>query len=114
MSYDVWLEADLGSGPIGVGSLDANHTCNTGNMIAVASGAAEYTEGTTPSGWNGKRAAEVAKICWEAIRELRAKPDDYRKYEPENKWGTVETAIEFLEIVLTGCLRAPQATVRVG
>lgn len=31
------------------------------------------------------------------IRELKNHPDKYRQYEPENKWGTVETALVTLE-----------------
>lgn len=39
---------------------------------------------------------------------------EYRRYEPSNKWGTVETTIEFLERILTYCKEYPTAVIEVS
>lgn len=109
MSYDVSLytiDAESGQQVV-VGTLDANHTYNTSGMIKEA-------VGSTPSDWNGKRASEVAALCVRAIRELEQMPDLYRRHEPDNGWGTLESTRKFLATIRDECVLAPTAFVRVG
>lgn len=47
--------------------------------------------------------AAVYPLIRRGIAELIAYPEKYRKYEPENKWGTVETAVEDL-MSLKNCI----------
>lgn len=110
MSYDVWLvvkdpESDQ---ELTVGhDSGINHTSNTGAMIAEACGRGV-------ADWNGLRASVVAALCVRAIRELDQMPAYYRRHEPENKWGTLESTREFLSTIRDECVLAPAATVRVS
>lgn len=110
MSYDVHLEyLDAESSQaVQVGRLNANHTSNTGAMIAEACG------GKWLRDWSGLRALEVAALCVLVIRELDAMPDYYRRHEPGNGWGTVKSTRAFLAEIRDECVLAPSATFRVS
>lgn len=109
MGYDVWLEIkDAESGQsVQVGRLDENHTSNTGGMIADAGGK-PFRE------WDGLRAQQVAALCVLIIRELDLMPDYYRRHEPSNKWGTLESTREFLAKIRDECVLAPTTIFRVS
>ena len=79
-----------------------------GQMVMI--GEPEYSSPTYNLGkmfracmdWNFKQGeyyncAEVIKNIDHGIRELRTNPGKYKDYEPDNGWGTVQTAIEALE-----------------
>ena len=56
----------------------------------------------TAMGWDFKQGveyncAEVIDNITNGITTLKCFPYNYTKYEPENKWGTVESAIRDLE-----------------
>lgn len=110
MSYDVHLEfLDPESNQaISVGSLDANHTSNTGGMISEACGGKPFRE------WDGLKAQEVAALCVRAIRELDSLPDYYGRHEPKNGWGSLGTTVKFLAEIRDQCVLAPTATFRVS
>lgn len=40
--------------------------------------------------------SDIEKNVLHGIQELKTHPDLYRQHEPENKWGTVESALECL------------------
>ena len=53
-------------------------------------------------GWDFKQGVEykcvdIVDNINNGINELKCFPYNYTKYEPENKWGTVESAIRDLE-----------------
>lgn len=41
--------------------------------------------------------SDIEKNILRGIKELENSPNKYRKYEPENKWGTVEGALKVLK-----------------
>ena len=54
------------------------------------------------TGWDFKQsewysAATVYPMIQHGIAELIVYPEKYRKYEPDNGWGTVESAVHALE-----------------
>lgn len=54
------------------------------------------------TGWDFKQSewysvAAVYPLIQHGIAELIAYPEKYRKYEPDNGWGTVESAVQALE-----------------
>lgn len=54
------------------------------------------------TGWDFKQSewysvAAVYPLIQRGLAELIAYPEKYRKYEPDNGWGTVESAVHALE-----------------
>jgi hypothetical protein len=43
------------------------------------------------------------------ISRIEADPESYRREEPENKWGTVESTLKYMRAVLAACLNYPDA-----
>ena len=69
--------------------------------------------GTRPSKWDGMKCSDLAPILSKGIATLKSNPEKYRMYEPENKWGTVESTIKFLEDIHRNCIEYPTAVVEV-
>lgn len=45
------------------------------------------------------RVSEIEDFIKKGIRELTDNPEKYRHLEPENKWGTVEGALQVLQSI---------------
>jgi hypothetical protein len=106
VSYDVWLEVDLGGPePVRLDTLDANHTSNTGGMI-------EEAAGKPIREWDKMPAGEVAELALRAACDLRRRPAYYDAMAPTNGWGTRESTIAFLDTIEAACRAAPKATFR--
>lgn len=45
--------------------------------------------------------------------ELKREPEQYKKFEPENRWGTYEGFMQFLELYVSKCEAYPEAKVYV-
>lgn len=107
MSYDVSFKAKLEGTDqwVRVGNT-INHTSNTGEMIEKACG-------LRPSAWDGKKCTEMVEILKDAIYEIQSKPDEYRKYESPNGWGTMNSTVAFLEEVRENCVEFPTAVLDV-
>ncbi len=107
MGYSVRFEAKLEGAeqwvPVGE---SINHTSNTGNMI-------QEVCGLRPPSWDGKKCSELLPFIDKGIKQLRSNRQEYRKFEPSNGWGTVETTIVFLDAIRTVCEEYPSAVVRV-
>lgn len=57
---------------------------------------------------------DVAAIIVHRYQYMVAHPDDMRKLEPENGWGTYEDALSFLKEILVTCLDHPECFVEVS
>jgi hypothetical protein len=63
---------------------------------------------------NGIRVGSEMVVFLEAgIALLRAEPERFKKFNPENGWGDYHGLVRFAEIVLAACREHPTATVRV-
>lgn len=108
MSYDVWLEADLGGPqPVTVGHLDANYTYNCGGMLFEA-------VGLSLRDLSGTAAGEVAASLRKAIAVMVAEPARFEAMNPSNGWGSAIGWREFLRTIAEACEEAPAAVLRVG
>ena len=92
MSYDVEIIA-----PRCHASHNHNHTSNMAGAWDAA--------GAPLREWDRKPVAEILPALRSAIAELTKHPDRYRKYEPDNGWGTVRSAREFLQDIEYDCAR---------
>lgn len=106
MSYNVWLEAKLQKADKFV-QLGQNYgiTYNLSEMFRA-------TVGSTPSEWDGIIASTLLPQLAVGINRLIFNPDDYRKYEADNGWGTVNGCRDFLIEIQALCKEYPYATVR--
>lgn len=106
MSYNIWLEAKL---------LKADKFVQLGQNYGITYNLSEMfqaTVGSTPSEWNGILASDLLPKLTDGINKLIFHPDDYRKYESDNGWGTVSGCRDFLIKVRALCEEYPYATVR--
>ena len=48
------------------------------------------------------------------LNKLKAKPEHYKKFNPENGWGSYEGLVKFIEKYLEACEKYPNAFVEVS
>ncbi len=107
MSYDISLQADLGGPePVSVGGLYWNYTSNCGPMWREA--------GADLASFDGRPAWECVPILAAAISEMQRNSDKYEAMNPKNGWGSYESLMPQLQILLEAFRAAPQAVVRVS
>lgn len=108
MSYDITLQAKIeGIDKYLDIDTDVNTTYNVRELIEKS------------SGWkikncelNGK-AEDLMPLIQKGISELTNNPNEYKKYESSNGWGTVETTLYFYERLLEYLVEYPYAYVLV-
>ena len=109
MSYDISFKAKLEGVDqwVYVGDDWINHTSNTAAMIKEVCG-------SYPSAWNGKRCSDMYPVLMQGASLLNLNREKYRQFEPSNKWGTVETTIDFLMKISDNCDKYPTAIIEVS
>jgi hypothetical protein len=105
MSYDVSLYIN-GGGTATVEAFWRNHTSNTACMWKDA--------GLDLRGMDGAPAVECGGAVSRAADRIAADADSYRRMEPDNGWGSVQSTVDFLRAVAEACERFPAATVEVS
>lgn len=106
MSYDVSLEMDAG-GPSPMDYYVGNYTSNVVPIWTKAMYGHEF------AGFDGRQARECVPYLDEGIRQIETWPERFRELEPENGWGNLEGAMEYLVKCRDAFLRYPLATVKV-
>lgn len=109
MSYDIWLEVDLGAEePVRVGDLDWNYTSNCAAMWRIAM---PETDGL--AGLAGMKARDAAAHLSRGIDRMKMEPAPYRALNPENGWGSYDSQLDALGQLLAAFEAAPGATVAI-
>lgn len=103
MSYDVSLMLE-GDG-VTTDVWCRNHTSNTAVMWREA--------GCDIATFHGAGAGTFRVALEAAIADIEARPGHYAQWNPPNKWGSVDSTLEFLRDLQDGCRRFPDATVLV-
>lgn len=105
MSYDIWLETDVGGAePLQIGD-NWNYTSNCGPMWRAA--------GIDLAECHGRDAGGCAEGLGAAIAALKADPPRFQAMDPANGWGSYKTLVPALETLLHLFESAPKAIVRV-
>src|SRR3990167_2743285 len=107
MSWNVWLEADLGAGPVEIEEVANGFTWNLAPMLEKAL----QVEGFRAL--DGREASVVCGIVCAGIQHMKADPGTYHALNPPNGWGNYEICLEVLEKLVGACERAPRAVVRI-
>ena len=109
MSYSVRFEAKLEG---------AEQWIPVGNQFIIYSSDADDVVravcDSTPDSWREKKCSDLLPFIDKGIKQLRSHREEYRKFEPSNGWGTVETTIIFLDAIRCVCEEYPTAVARVG
>jgi len=105
MSLDVTLTDD------GEFVYSRNITHNL-NVMADKVGLYEYL--WHPERFNIKSARLLIKPLKKGLRRLKANPEKYKKFNPENGWGDYEGLVRFVGDYLDACCRHTNADVSVS
>lgn len=107
MSYNVWLEADLGGPEMTRITYDSwNYTSNCAPMWRAA--------GLDLGECYGLDAGVVAESIGAALVVLRQDPAQFKAMNPVGGWGSYDTAVPALEELMAMCNSAPKAIVKVS
>ncbi len=106
MSLDVYLTAVR---PTEVYSRNITH--NLGKMAAEAG---IYEALWRPEEINVATAEQLVPLLEAGLETLRADPERFKKFNPENGWGDYEGLVNFVEAYLQACKENPDAEVNVS
>lgn len=85
----------------------------THNLTEMAAAAGIYEAVWRPEEANILIAQDLIPILKKGIAELESNPEKYKKFEPENKWGTYAGFIAWLKKYLRACKKYPSAYIEV-
>lgn len=106
MSLDVYL---LALRPTLVWERNMTH-----NLNKMAEAAGVYQHLWRPDEIGITKAAELIEPLSAGLAKLRADPDHYRAFNPENGWGSYAGLVEFVAQYLGACKADPDAEISVS
>lgn len=86
----------------------------THNLGGTAEKAGLYKALWRPEEIGVKHAADLVNLLNAGLHLLKSNPDYFRKFNPENGWGTYEGLVNFVEKYLEACKEYPDADVSVS
>jgi len=86
----------------------------THNLTEMADACKLYYCVWRPEECNIKTAKQMIAPLREGLILLHENPKIFKKFEPENGWGTYEGFVKFIEKYLQACITYPQAKIRVS
>lgn len=86
----------------------------THNLNKMAGDAGIYEHLWRPDEIGITKAAELIEPLRAGLALLKSDPSRFKKFNPENGWGTYEGLVSFVEKYLAACEENPAATVRVS
>ena len=106
MSLDVYLEVVK---PSVVFESNITH-----NLTEMAEAAGIYQHLWQPDKNDITHAKQLIEPLQKALKLLKDNPDEYRKYNAHNRWGTYDDFVPWVEQYLAACIENPDATVTVS
>ena len=86
----------------------------THNLNQMANQAGLYGYLWRPGELGITKASDLIAPLATGLSFLKSHPDELRRFEPSNGWGTYEGLVEFVEKYLEACQAFPEATVQVS
>lgn len=83
----------------------------THNLGAMAREAGVYEALWRPDECGLSKAGQLIVPLESGLVNLRAEPEHYRRFNPENGWGTYEGLVRFVDLYLEACRKYPEADV---
>jgi hypothetical protein len=113
MGYDVSFEIDTGgTEPFILENF--NHTFNCSRMFCDALRIAGLHETDGIRALHKKSAEDVRQYLQSAIEDMQSRKDYYQRFNPENNWGSYETAIQFLKDLEKMAAKHPKSIIDVN
>ena len=105
MSLDVYLEVVR---PCRIYSGNVTH-----NLGKMADAAGIYQALWRPEELGISKAEQLIPLLQAGLALLKARPAKFKKFNPENGWGTYDGFVKFVEEYLAACGENQEAAVRV-
>jgi len=86
----------------------------THNLTTMADAAGLYRPMWRPEEIGIKTAAQLIDPLSDGLMALRDDPERFKKFNPENGWGTYEGLVSFVESYLDACKQYPDARIKVS
>jgi len=87
------------------------HANITHNLNSMAEEAGIYGITWRPEENGIERAAQLIEPLADGIARMKSDPDRFRRFNPENGWGSYDAFIPWLESYLSACREHPDALV---
>ena len=122
MSLDVYLEGEPGQQDCRCSECGNEHKRSsapqfysnniTHNLNRMAEEAGLYRAMWRPDENGINKAHQLVETLREGLARLRSDPEHFKKFNPENGWGSYEGLVEFVQSYLAACVEFPDANVR--
>lgn len=86
----------------------------THNLGCMAGEAGIYQHLWRPEELNITQAKDLIEPLKAGLARMKADPERFRQLEPENKWGTYDIFVPWIEEYLEACKDYPEATIQVS
>jgi len=90
---------------------DANITHNLSKM---AKAAGIYEACWRPEEIKATKASDIIPILEKGLKDMKARPEYFKKFDSENGWGTYEDFLLWVELYLIACKEYPDANIEVS
>lgn len=86
----------------------------THNLTEMASKADLYTALWRPDEQGWTKAKDITGILERGLKRLKKDPTGFKKYNPDNGWGSYDGLVNFTESYLQACKDYPEAEIGVS
>jgi len=86
----------------------------THNLDKMAEAAGIYEHLWRPDEIKITKAKELIEPLRQGLHNLKSEPERYKKFNPENGWGSYDGLVKFVENYLNACYEYPDANVEVS
>jgi hypothetical protein len=86
----------------------------THNLYKMAEAAGIYEHLWRPDEIKITKAKELIEPLRQGLHNLKSEPERYKKFNPENGWGSYDGLVKFVENYLNACYEYPDADVEVS
>lgn len=100
-------------------SLEFKETCVfdyniTHNLGSMASAAGVYQALWRPEEVPANKAGDLIELLSSGLHRLTINPDEYKKFNPPNGWGSYDGLVRFVESYLNACKEFPDAGISIS
>ena len=108
MSLDIWLTIEVDTGGDKPYTIQLYDTNMTHNVIPMWSKAGVYDALYNSE---GKQASEILESLKAGVADMTSNPEDYKELNPDNGWGSYESALYWLKQFTQACNSHPKAVI---